>query len=218
MKFWRDGDQVVIRYMLGAELIRVMPAIILSDSKNHTELYVPVGTRYLHRNRQRVNGEILFGPTGPLREDWAELQVHTLDQVMIFYSGKRYSIWVRWNHDSGTFAGWYVDLQTPPRRTTLGFDTQDNDLDLVVDPDLTWTWKDQDDVDVMVEHGVWTPDDADLLLQDGCRVIRLIESRSDPFNKSWMNYVPDPSLEPPTLPASWIDLPVNPTHVREGAD
>lgn len=218
MNFWRNGDHVVIRYVFGAELIRAMPAIILSDSENRTDLYVPVGTRYLHRNRRRVNGEIVFGPTGPLREDWVELQVHTLDQVMIFYAGKRYSNWARWNHESSAFAGWYVDLQTPPRRTTLGFDTQDNDLDLVVEPDLTWAWKDQDDVDVMVEHGVWTPDDADLLLEDGCRVIRLIESRSDPFDKAWTNDVPDPSTEPPTLPVSWIDLPVEPVHVRDGAD
>lgn len=218
LKFWRHGERVVIRSVLGSELIRAMPAIVLNDTKDRTDLFVPVGTKYLHRNRKRVDGEIVFGPSGPLREDWAELQVHTLDQVMIFYSSRRYSIWMRWNHGSGRFEGWYVDLQTPPRRTAIGFDTQDNDLDIVVDPDLSWKWKDQNDVDAMVKHRVWTPDDAELLLEDGRRAIQLIESRSDPFSEAWMDYVPDTALEPATLPPSWNDLPVEPANVRDGAD
>jgi hypothetical protein len=44
---------------------------------------------------------------------------------------------------AGSFSGWYVNFQEPVRRTTLGFDTADLVLDLVVAADKThWlSWR-----------------------------------------------------------------------------
>ena len=41
--------------------------------------------------------------------------------------------------------GWYVNLQLPFRRTELGFETMDLVLDLIVDPDGSWRWKEDED-------------------------------------------------------------------------
>jgi protein associated with RNAse G/E len=38
--------------------------------------------------------------------------------------------------------GWYVNLQCPFRRTEVGIEAMDLMLDVVVDPDGTWRWKD----------------------------------------------------------------------------
>ena len=47
--------------------------------------------------------------------------------------------------EHGTFTGWYVNFELPFVRTPLGFDTRDLALDLVVAPDGTWAWKDEEE-------------------------------------------------------------------------
>ena len=42
------------------------------------------------------------------------------------------------------FLGWYVNLEEPFRRTPLGFDVRDLQLDILVDPERKWRWKDSE--------------------------------------------------------------------------
>jgi len=46
-----------------------------------------------------------------------------------------HAIWVFWRGPQREFAGWYVNLQEPFRRTSRGVDTQDLELDIVIAPD-----------------------------------------------------------------------------------
>jgi hypothetical protein len=51
-------------------------------------------------------------------------------------------------------------VRRPPgalRRTRLGFDTRDQALDVVVEPDGTWQWKDEDQ---LTGWEGWRPDPA----------------------------------------------------------
>jgi protein associated with RNAse G/E len=50
----------------------------------------------------------------------------------------------------GRHLGWYVNLQCPYRRTPLGIEAMDLMLDIVVEPDMTWRWKDDDEFDEIV--------------------------------------------------------------------
>jgi hypothetical protein len=43
-----------------------------------------------------------------------------------------------WADATDVFLGWYFNLQTPLRRSTVGFDLWDQLLDIVVRPDRTW--------------------------------------------------------------------------------
>jgi hypothetical protein len=42
---------------------------------------------------------------------------------------------MHWEGAARAFGAWYVNLQEPFRRSRLGFDTQDLELDVVVSPD-----------------------------------------------------------------------------------
>jgi hypothetical protein len=70
----------------------------------------------------------------------------------------------------GEFAGWYVNLETPARRHADGVDTTDLVLDVVVAPDRTWVWKDEDE---MAERIGWPhyfdQDGADRIRAEGER-------------------------------------------------
>jgi hypothetical protein len=50
--------------------------------------------------------------------------------------GAAHAIHLWWLAPDWRFGGWYVNLQEPIRRTTLGFDYMDQMLDIVVEPDL----------------------------------------------------------------------------------
>ena len=40
---------------------------------------------------------------------------------------------------------WYVNLQAPIHRTSRGILVQDYALDIAVEPDMSWSWKDEDE-------------------------------------------------------------------------
>jgi len=63
-----------------------------------------------------------------------------------------------WDEDGG-FRGWYVNFEAPFMRTGSVLDTVDWHLDLWIDPDGTWRWKDEDEADAAVAAGA---------LSEGC--------------------------------------------------
>ena len=63
------------------------------------------------------------------------------DTVFLIAPGRAHAVHVMWDPQH-QFVGWYVNLQEPVRRTELGFDFLDQELDIVVAPDLDWRWKD----------------------------------------------------------------------------
>ena len=51
------------------------------------------------------------------------------------------------------FLGWYVNLQAPLVIRGDRFDTTDWALDIMVDPDGSWRWKDEDEFVRAIELG-----------------------------------------------------------------
>jgi hypothetical protein len=50
-----------------------------------------------------------------------------------------------WHQATDRFQGYYFDFQLPFTRTSIGFDTFDLELDIVIDPQFNWVWKDESD-------------------------------------------------------------------------
>ena len=74
---------------------------------------------------------------------------------MLAIPAAAHSVYVMWETGRTELRCWYVDLQEPLRRTTLGFDTMDHLLDIVISPDQSaWRWKDEDEFEeaVVLEH------------------------------------------------------------------
>ncbi|GAA1890456.1 DUF402 domain-containing protein [Asanoa iriomotensis] len=126
--------------------------------------------------------------------------------------GEDHSVW--WFREAdGRFAGWYVNLEERALRWSdgalAGLDVVDQDLDIVVDPDRTWRWKDEDEFTERLafpDH-YWVGDEA-AVRAEGWRVVKQIEAAEFPFDGTWTDFQPDPSWETPTaLPAGW-DRPV----------
>lgn len=109
-----------------------------------------------------------------------------------------HSIDLYWSGDEGAFAGWYVNLQEPLVEDALGFHTRDNVLDLWVEPDGSWQWKDEDELVEAVERGYFTPAEASAIRAEGERVLA-----DPPWPTGWEDWRPDPAWPIPELPDGW---------------
>jgi hypothetical protein len=70
--------------------------------------------------------------------------------------GEMHAVWVFWKGAERRFAAWYVNVQEPFRRSRFGIDTQDLELDIVVSPDGSWRYKDDERLQAWIERGRWT--------------------------------------------------------------
>ena len=79
-------------------------------------------------------------------------------------------------------------------------------LDVIVGADRAWRWKDEDELAIFVERGVFGRELPQRLRAEGLRVARKAERDEPPFSEPWHDWLPDPSWERPELPSGWDRL------------
>jgi len=115
----------------------------------------------------------------------------------------RHSFELHWDHATGAFLGWYVNLQEPLRRSPFGYDTFDQMLDIWIEPDGTWRWKDAHELPEAEAAGIFTPAEVEAIWAEGRRVIDNLESL---IPTGWEAWQPDRAWPLPTLPEGWDRL------------
>ena len=111
--------------------------------------------------------------------------------------GQAHTIELMWDAN-WDFIGWYVNLQAPLEISGRFFDTTDWALDVVVDPDETWRWKDEDDLARLVELGAFSEHEAREIRAEGERVIA-----AAPWPTGWEEWRPPADWSALGLPRDW---------------
>jgi hypothetical protein len=106
-----------------------------------------------------------------------------------------------------TFRGWYVNLEAPFVRNSVGVDTTDNSLDVVIDADRAWHWKDEDTLPVLAELGIYSPAQCEQFYRDGREAIAALEGRHFPFDGSYLDWRARDDWVIPALRAGWDSVP-----------
>ncbi|MCG5217690.1 DUF402 domain-containing protein [Streptosporangium sp. KLBMP 9127] len=111
-------------------------------------------------------------------------------------------------HDDGSFRGWYGNLEAPQVRwetpgSLYGVDTADRVLDVMIFPDRTVEWKDEDELATVVDQGLFTPAHAERIRGHGRALADIARQGLPPFDGRWTNFEPDPSWQTPCLPPEW---------------
>lgn len=204
--YWTAGDIALLRYRRLGPVTYALPTTVVEDGEHLTRLYLRPGTPI--KRRVLADGR----PTPrhiPYREQ-AALPVIVGDgtwsanhALILIRPGDAHDIRLFWSEDDWAFRGWYINLQRPVQRERVGFDTADHVLDIVVEPDGTWHWKDDDELAAAIEIGRFTPDQAAAIREEGERVIPRIEARSWPFDAGYEHWRPDPAWPVPVLPSNW---------------
>jgi len=111
--------------------------------------------------------------------------------------GDAHTVELFWDPD-WTFLGWYVNLQAPLVVAADKLDTTDWALDVWVEPNGEWQWKDEDDFARAQELGVLDAAAAAAVRAEGERVIA-----EQPWPTGWEDWRPPDDWEPLPLPPDW---------------
>jgi len=195
--------QVLIRHVFrGEHIASAVPATVVEETDERVVYWRPMGTPM--RWIDPYPGSLPLWAEGGYRTVATEWKDNDCLHLSPFGRAHDVSLW--WRGGTGEFLGWYVNLQEPLRRTRLGFDTMDQELDITISPSFTWRWKDEDKFAERVELGFLTTDEADAVRAEGERVIADLEARRRPFDEPWPSWRPDPSWPLPPLPDDWAVL------------
>ena len=171
--------------------------MVVEDAPQQTMLFIPVGIRWMapfHDGRRLKIPQTEFELVPQRYEESHVLSFSWPDTwyaVLLFFRPD----WSPWN--------WYVNLEEPLRKTRLGFDTLDHELDVIVQFDGSWRWKDEDELDEAIRRGVISAREEPRLRADGESAVRRILDREPPFDQDWTDWRPDRSWPIPVLPEGW---------------
>lgn len=186
---WSSGDVVAVRELWKGRVWKARPWIVVRDDPDELALWIPAGTPT----------KIPDGSGIPRDERSLRDGVHTRDVLWLARRGALHSVLLY--RVEGRLE-WYVNLERPLRRSRVGFDYLDRELDVVARPDGTWEWLDEDEFAEAQALGVIAPEEAALMRAEGERVLA-----DWPFPTGWEDWRPDQAWPLPELPAGWDDVP-----------
>ena len=100
----------------------------------------------------------------------------------------------------GALLCWYVNFQRPPLWRPGGWDTLDLAIDLVVEPDRTWRWKDEDEYEQGRRLGLISDDEHKAVQPAREEALALLEARGGMFATGGEeDWTPDAAWPLPSL-------------------
>ena len=199
------------RILWGGHLVSSHPVTVVSDTASYLALYshpsAPLRSGAT-RNRsaiplsERIDRwmEMADNGVGPL-EERVSSETHVLTLTP---ENSWHSVWLFWNLEWQTKA-WHVNFQAPIERTTRGILVQDHQLDIVVKPDLSWSWKDEDEFEELIARGFYSDWQISSIRAEAERMARVIEDHGPP-SAEWEDWRPDADWQVPKIPEDWRDL------------
>ena len=204
------GESCVLRGIVSNQVWLAQSVILVRDGPDETVLLLlpgaqcafPEGYWRWKRDKDRSQGT-----------RWQEARSDRIllrefawqtNRILIFLEPEKYySCFLFWDHEADQFSCYYINFQLPYRRSHCGFDTLDLDLDIVIDPQYNWKWKDEKDYQDGIREGGIVDEWVKGIEQSQAEVLGRINKQSYPLDGSWLEWRPDPTWVPPELPERW---------------
>lgn len=206
---WAYGDMLLYRYGRQGRAGFVRAGRVIADDADGLVCWIGPGWPQV----ESVLPDGREGRSVPLAERFEldRVRVHSTWRgsgiVMYAPAAGDWSVW--WFFDAaGRFAGWYGNLESPRVRWesggVRGVDTADRALDVVIAPDGTARWKDEDEFAALTGRpGRWTAAQAAAIRADGEHLMALAAAGRPPFDNRWTGYRPDQAWTAPSMPDGW---------------
>lgn len=199
---WKPGDAIIVRSVReNARVGTVLPMTVVRDDDDLIALYLTPGTVCKRRVGKRggPSGRVLIEDSGQ-HEDWTWIGNRRL---LLWRSHEWFVVSLFWHDGDDTFLGWYVDILEPLRHTPVGFDTRDLILNVVIEPDRRWRWKDEDELVWCAENRLLAPYDAESIGRVAERAVNVLEAGDPLFTDEWIAWRPDPMWPISAAPEGW---------------
>jgi len=197
---WGEGDWIVRREVLSNGPWQGVIVKVIEDSPEQLISYIPEGSPFGFPDGN--------WPTPDGKHPWSDRshwQGHGC--LMIDKPENPYSVFHFWHGPEREFLCWYINLQEPIRRTDIGYDTQDHELDLIVYPDGRWELKDDELMDQRVLEGRWTEARVAQIRANGVQIADRLQKGERWWPLGWRDWRPDSMWEVPRdLPVGWATV------------
>ena len=208
---WKPGTRIVQYEMWGSGIGTARPVTVVEDTPAHLALYSHPRTTIVTRGIENRGAldlperiEMMLRPLGPGAGGFREVISPGIHVLTLTPHDSWHSVWLFWTAE-WRFENWYVNLQSPLRRVRNGVQFHDYALDLVVRPDLSWSWKDVDEFEGLAARGFFSAEQVSSIRAEADRVVETIEGGGPPFSDDWARWRPDHSWPVPSLPDDWFD-------------
>ena len=198
-KLWLPGDSVTLRGV-GKKVIWAYPAILAQDTPELIAYYLRAGTAGKNTSHRLLPDEMLDADNIQIVDHrWARTDV-----LMLVVPGEAFSVYYMRETGTKNLECVYINMQAPIRRTSIGFDSMDHTLDVVIHPDMDqWRWKDEDEFEEAQRIGVYTLEQARQIRAAGEKAIELVLSQRRAMYEKWKLWEPNPKWDLPTLSPLW---------------
>ena len=184
------------------QIIDVKPVTVIEDAGAQIVLWLPVKTPTM---KAELLSATVEGPRSWELGWYLVKSVWRTEVLIIIKPDQRRATLVRWTK-ARAFCGWYINMQSALKRTYLGFDMRDYQLDILVDTDRSWRWKDEDELELAIHLGRMTQAQGAAVEREGQRAIAELENNAGPCADGWENWQPSGDLKRPQLSPDWNDL------------
>lgn len=187
------GEVIVVLEEWRGYLWSASPRVVVEDREDLLIEWVPAGTVVHSATSRGVSGRDSLARTDRQLASletrrWNYRAGATRASKLSFVTEKAWSrVELTWLSD-GSFLHWYVNFQRPVRRFELGYETMDLIVDIIVEPDLSWRWKDRECFDSAVERGVFEAATAEGVMEECDRVLGMLAGGTGPFDPRWRSW------------------------------
>lgn len=195
---WQRGEVIVRRELWRGVPWCAIPHVVVEDTPDLLVTYLP------------EQAPLAFLPSADGRpHPWAgqeRWQGHGM--LTLLRPDEAYSVMHFWEGHERRFAGWYLNLEEPYRRTATGYDTQDLELDIWIPVEGDWRLKDAEMVEQRVREGRFDNDQAQAIRKLGKELVEMLQRDDRWWDPTWATFVPDPDWRALDLPVGCEDEPV----------
>jgi Protein of unknown function (DUF402) len=197
---WQRGDVIVHREVWRGVPWCVSPVVVVEDAAELLVTYLPEESPFAFPPSADGRPHPWLG-----KRAWAGHGV-----LMLRRPGEAYSVWHFWEGADRRFAGWYLNLEEPFRRTTVGYDTQDLELDVWIAAGERWRFKDEALLEERVRDGRYTTAQSAAIRALGAEVGAMLDRGERWWDEQWAAFEPDPAWRAPAFPSGWEEAPTPP--------
>ena len=196
---WATGESATLRGV-GSKVFWAYPTIVVQDISDLIVLYMPTGVCGKNVDHKPAPRELLSADQIKIIDSQWKLT----DVLMLIVPDEAFSTYIMWETGTKNLKCWYINLQEPIRRTSIGFDTMDNMLDVVISPDMSkWHWKDDDEFAEAQNLGLYTTEKAREIWAEGEKAVRLVTKERRALYAQWEKWNAAPEWVVPKLSPLW---------------
>jgi hypothetical protein len=195
---WQRGETIVHREVWRGQPWCASPVVVVDDSPELFVTYLPEESPFAFPPSADGRPHPWLG-----KKSWRGHGV-----LMLRRPGEAYSVWHFWEGRDRRFAGWYLNLEEPARRTSIGYDTQDLELDVWIPAGGPWRFKDEELLEQRVLDGRYTREQVAATRALGDEIGAMLENGERWWDERWASFEPDPAWRAPSFPDGWEAAPV----------